>query len=125
MDRAVIVCMPQENYNYFKAYGYFTALKQLGWAAEYRSYAEAANADICSYDLILWDGAIPEPILHKISPAQICIGMGGAGSSIDYYRRFTDRIRLLTTSFWFLDSPGVGCIRPDLTPWTFWPHRLM
>ncbi|MGB8021722.1 MAG: hypothetical protein WCF04_10890 [Candidatus Nanopelagicales bacterium] len=92
--------------------GYPAMLSRCGWQVEHLSEEDAPTARLADYDLIIWNGTIPESALRAVSASQTLIAMNGAGGDCRHYVRYGDRIALATTSFSYSDDPPFPIRRP-------------
>jgi hypothetical protein len=115
--------MSSDNYGHFRILGYAKALRQCGWAVEQLGYSEAPHAAPDRYDVIVWDGGVPEEFLARVTSRQRLILLGGAGDDLEHYRRHAEKIALATSTFYYWDDPGRGLLLADRSLWSAMPHR--
>ena len=104
-NRALFVSVGREATTHLKDLGYVEALRRWGWDVVWENIASYDGAGISRYDLVMWDGAIPERSLAKLDKRQTVVAMGGVGDKIDYYSRYIEKIRCVTTSLFYFDEP--------------------
>ena len=104
-NRALFVSVGREAQTHLKDLGYVEALRRWGWEVAWENLASYDGAGISRYDLVMWDGAIPQRALEKLEKRQIVVAMGGVGDNIDYYTRYIEKIRCVSTSLFYFDEP--------------------
>jgi len=110
---------------HLKDLGYVEALRRWGWEVTWEHLASYDGAGIARYDLILWDGAIPERVLERVDARQLLVAMGGVGDEIAYYPRFAHKIACVTTSLFYFDEPARLWSTNNLSGELIAPWRLV
>jgi len=84
------------------------ALERAGWTTTWLSHNEGRSQSLEPFDLIMWDGAIPEKQLRKILPRQRLVLLGGIGDDLSHYFKYPDKLSLITSSHYYLDEPSTN-----------------
>jgi len=121
---ALFVSIGRESTTHLKDLGYVEALRRWGWDVTWEHLNTYDGTGMERYDLVMWDGAIPERALQRIERRQILVAMGGVGDKIEYYRRYIDKIRCATTSLFYFDEPRYAWSLNNISRDLILPHRF-
>jgi len=117
MSRALYVGVEAGSHLYLPHAGYARVLRRFNWDVDEIPLLVSAEVDVRDYDLILWNGLIPESVLRRIRPTQqILVAMNGAGDDLTHYARYAERIALATTSLAYFDETRTAIHRRYISP---------
>jgi hypothetical protein len=125
MDRALYVGEKQGSHLYLPHRALVRCLERFGWKVDHLSPQEADKAalddSVTGYDLVIWNGAIPERALAAFTESQIVVAMNGGGDDLSHYQAHRSKIAIGCTSLFYFDRPGPFAaggrtkIRPNFT----------